>query len=134
MSGPAPSARNRGLYLLAASMTVAAGLASRKYPSLVPAVLGKYPGDALWAMMIFFAFGVLLPAWRTLHLATLSLAICYAVELSQLYRAPWIDGIRATTLGHSALGSTFNWPDLTAYFVGVALAAVLDRGLRYLPR
>jgi hypothetical protein len=119
--------RNRIFYIIAIVLTVAAGLASRKFPHLLPVALGKYPGDALWAMMIFFGLATLLPARKTLHLATAALAVCYAVEVSQLYHAPFIDGIRATTLGHLVLGSTFNWPDLVAYAVGVAIAALVDR-------
>jgi hypothetical protein len=130
MADPATRGRNRWLYLLATCAVVVSGLASRKFPSLLPSVLGKYPGDALWAMMIFLGWAILLPTWRTSSLAMLALATSYAVELSQLYHAPWIDGIRATTLGHLALGSTFNWLDLIAYTAGMAIAAVLDRVLK----
>jgi hypothetical protein len=129
MADPATRARNGWLYLLATSAVVAAGLASRKFPSLLPSMLDKYPGDALWGMMVFLGWAVLLPTWRTLSLARLALSTCYTVELSQLYHAPWIDGIRATTLGHLALGSTFNWLDLVAYTAGTGLAAVIDRYL-----
>ena len=130
MSGPAPRARKRWHYLLATGLVIAAGLASRKFPGLLPAVLGKYPGDAFWAMMVFLGLCVLLPVRPALHLAALALAICCAVELSQLYHAAWIDGIRATTVGHLILGSTFNWRDLAAYTAGIAVVAALDRGLR----
>jgi hypothetical protein len=121
------SQRSKLRYLAATSFVMVVGLASREFPGLLPKALGKYPGDALWAMMVFFGLGTLLPTRRTLQLASLALSISYAVELSQLYHAPWIDGIRATTLGHLVLGSTFNWPDLVAYTGGVVIGAVLDR-------
>ena len=41
-----------------------------------------------------------------------------AVELSQLYHAPWIDSIRQTTLGGLILGFGFLWSDLACYAVG----------------
>jgi hypothetical protein len=116
---------------VATGLAISAGLASRKFPGLLPTALGKYHGDALWAMMVFFGLCALLPTRRTAHLAASALAACYAVEVSQLYHAPWIDGIRANTLGHLVLGSTFNWPDLFAYTAGIVLAAVLDR---YVPQ
>jgi hypothetical protein len=129
MEAPSPKRRNGALYLLATVLVIATGLVSRKFPGLFPAALGKYPGDVLWATMVFLGWAAILPAWRTPSLAALALATSYSVELSQLYHAPWIDGIRATTLGHLALGSTFNWLDLVAYAAGIALAAALDRAL-----
>jgi hypothetical protein len=63
-------------------------------------------------------------------LAGLALLASYAVELSQLYQAPWINAIRGTTLGHLVLGSTFAWQDLVAYTFGVAAGFLLDLLLR----
>ncbi len=48
---------------------IALGLASRRYPFLLPAFLGKYPGDALWALMVFCGLAFLFPAARSPHLA-----------------------------------------------------------------
>ena len=93
---------------------------------MFPAALGKYPGDALWALMLFAGYCTLLPRIVTWKLVALALCTSYAVEFSQLYQAPWINSIRATTFGHLALGSTFNWPDLVAYTVGVAIGAGVD--------
>lgn len=105
---------------------IALGLASRKYPFLFPAILGKYPGDALWALMVFLGWAFLRPRASTLHLATVALAISFLVEFSQLYQVPWLNAIRSTTMGHLVLGSRFSWPDLAAYVVGVAVGALLD--------
>ena len=48
-------ARQRPITLLAITATIALGLASRKYPALFPAIFEKYPGDALWAQMVYWA-------------------------------------------------------------------------------
>jgi hypothetical protein len=105
------------------------GLASRKYPWLFPALLGKYPGDALWAlMMVFFGWAWVAPGAPTRALAFLGLATSGLVEFSQLYQAPWINAIRSTTAGHLVLGSTFSWLDLLAYAVGVAVGVAMDLG------
>jgi hypothetical protein len=125
MQRPPAHWRERAPYLLAMLFVIALGLASRKLPGLFPAAVGKYPGDALWALMVFAAYGVLLPYASTYRLAALALMTSYAVELSQLYQAGWIDAIRASTLGHLILGSTFHWPDLAAYTVGVAIGAAV---------
>lgn len=105
---------------------IALGLASRKFPFLFPAWLGKYPGDALWALMVFVAIAIIQPRLPSLRLACLALAASYLVEFSQLYQAPWINAIRQTTPGHLVLGSTFGWLDLCAYTVGVTLGLLID--------
>ena len=109
---------------------VAWGLASRAWPAMFPAVLGKYPGDALWALMIFVGLGALWPRATTARLGRAALLLCYGVELSQLYQAPWIVQVRAHTLGHLVLGSHFGWIDFIAYTVGVAFG-VLAEALPY---
>jgi hypothetical protein len=102
------------------------GLASRKFPSLFPAIFGKYPGDALWAMMVFAGLAFIKPQASTARLAVLAFAISCGVEFSQLYQAPWLNEIRRTTIGHLVLGSTFSWFDIAAYAVGVLVAALVD--------
>ena len=66
------------------------------------------------------------PDFTTLRLSLVSLGFAWAIEFSQLYHAPWIDSIRAVRVGHLVLGSTFNWPDLPAYAVGVVIGALVD--------
>ena len=39
---------------------------------------------------------------------------------------PWLDALRATTLGALVLGQGFLWSDIVCYAVGVMLAAILD--------
>lgn len=122
----APAARSRLLAAIAIAAVIALGLASRRHPALFPAWMDKYPGDALWATMVFFCWAWVLPAASTLRLAALALATAWLVECSQLVHAPWLDAIRRTVPGHLVLGSTFNWLDLPAYAAGVALGAAAD--------
>jgi len=114
----------RRWYAIAFIGVVALGLASRRYPGLFPAFLGKYPGDTLWALMVFCGLGLLNPGCSTARLAFYALLISYADELSQLYQAPWINQIRGTSIGHLILGSTFSWLDMLAYTVGAAFGAL----------
>jgi len=46
------------------------------------------------------------------------------VECSQLYRAEWIDGLRATRLGGLVLGRGWVATDLICYAVGVGMGVV----------
>jgi len=105
---------------------IAFGMASRRFPFLFPAVLGKYPGDALWAWMVFLGVAFIRPRASTGRLALWAFAISCADEFSQIYQAPWINAIRHTTVGPLVLGSTFSWFDMIAYAVGILIGASLD--------
>ncbi|MFO1513776.1 MAG: DUF2809 domain-containing protein [Verrucomicrobiota bacterium] len=118
--------RNRLILLLSVVVVIASGLASRKFPTLLPAALGKYPGDALWAAMIFLLLALLSPRTRPSHLALLAFIVCCLVEFSQLYQAGWLNHIRSTTLGHLVLGAGFSWADIEAYVVGVGIVVLVD--------
>ena len=118
----ATRSRNRAVYVLALVVAILLGLASRRYHGAISEFLGKYPGDALWAVMVFFGWGALRPRASTRSVALLALATCLVVEAMKLYQAPWIVGIRHTTLGHLIFGHVFSVENLAAYAVGVAVA------------
>jgi hypothetical protein len=80
--------------------------------------------------MVFAVVGLLAPRWPTARVAAVALAMAYLVEASQLYHAPWIDGLRATRIGGLVLGFGFLWSDLVCYTVGVTLGVILEAGLR----
>ena len=118
--------RSRRFLAVAIVVTVAVGMASRKVLGLFPVLLGKYPGDALWALVVYWAVAWLMPGASIKKVAFLALAVSYTDELSQLYQAPWLNTIRGTTLGHLVLGSTFSWFDMLAYTIGVAAGATVE--------
>jgi len=128
-----PLSRNRILYALLAVAVIAAGLLWRSGLIPLPQWLSNNGGDALWALMVFVGFGFLFPRASTLVVALLALTFSWGVEFSQLYHAPWIDTVRATIPGRLVLGNTFNWPDLIAYAVGIALGALVEWRLRRIP-
>ena len=124
---PAPQrARNRLLYALLAVAVVAAGLLWRSDFIPLPPWLSNNGGDALWALMVFVSCGFLLPRGSTVMIALLALAFSWGVEFSQLYHAPWLDAVRAAIPGRLVLGTTFNWPDLPAYAVGIVMGALAE--------
>lgn len=122
--------RNRLWYAVAILVVIAAGLASRRYPWLFPGFMSKYPGDALWALMVFLGWGIIFPGVSTRKIAVYALATSFVDECSQLYHAPWIDSIRSTFLGHIILGSGFMWFDFAAYAIGVFIGVFGERALR----
>lgn len=131
MSLSASRSRRPGVYALLVGLVVLAGLASRAVPQALPASLGKYPGDALWALMVFLLVGLARPRWSTAAVAAAALAVSWAVEVGQLYQPAWLTAVRATTLGHLVLGSHFHAPDLLAYAVGIAAGAVGERAVAH---
>ena len=108
-------------------LVIALGLASRHYGQRWPYGLNNHPGDVLWALMIFYAWSFARPAATVASLGKAALLTCYLVEFSQLYQAPWIDGIRHTSWGRWVLGASFSWADLAAYTLGVGVSVLLDR-------
>src|SRR5206468_512013 len=62
-------ARRRNYLVGALFVTVAVGLASRKWRWLLPATLGKYPGDALWAGMVYWAVAFDAPSAPVIRVA-----------------------------------------------------------------
>jgi hypothetical protein len=88
--------------------------------------IAAHAGDTLWALAAFLGIGLILPRASTQTIAMLAMAFSVAIELSQLYHAPWIDSIRHTTLGGLILGFGFVWSDLICYAVGVGLGLAIE--------
>jgi hypothetical protein len=112
--------------MIALAGVVAAGLATR----WIRGPVSDAVGDALWSVMVYLLVRL---AWlRALPVKSCvaSIAISYAVEFQQLYRADWILRLRATTVGHLMLGSDFAWADLAAYLAGALAAFAVETRLR----
>jgi hypothetical protein len=118
--------QRRVRYLGCGLAVVALGLGSRRYGTYLPAFVGEYAGDTLWALMVFLALGCVAPRARISHRAGIALLVSCSVEISQLYHAPWLDALRHTRLGGLVLGFGFLWSDVVCYAVGVALGAGIE--------
>ena len=118
--------RLRLIYAMAAFITVAIGLSWHLSPPLFGAAVKDIVGDSLWAAMILWLVSLVMPSRPLLLRMLAAIAICFAVETSQLYHAPFIDSIRATLPGHLVLGSGFDPRDFAAYATGVLIAALAD--------
>ncbi len=121
---PRPSSRNRIVYSLLVVGTVLAGLASRSSLFCLPGAFGKYPGDCLWAIMIFWGIGVICPSLTTSRAAGLAVLVCAGVETAKLLPWDWLTSMRETTLGRLTLGRGFTWQNYIAYSSGIALAVL----------
>ena len=102
------------------------GLGSRSGAAWLPPFVAEYAGDTLWTMMVYVSLLFVWPRLSVLQAGGAALAISFGVEFSQLYRAPWIDAVRAHRLGALVLGHGFLASDLVCYTVGALLAAGVD--------
>jgi len=120
--------KSRILYFILIVLTIIIGLLSRHY-----AFIPLFIGDILWAQMVYFIMRFLFIKATIKCAVIYSLTFCYAIEFSQLYKAPWIDDLRHTLFGRLVLGDTFLWGDLLSYTVGVAIGVLLDKLLAKMP-
>lgn len=101
--------------LIFIAILVPLGLFSRQI-SWIP----EETGDALWAMLVFCIWRILLIAKPLSIIAIFSLSFSYMIELSQLLTWPWLVSFRKTLIGHLMLGQGFLWIDLIAYTIGIS--------------
>ena len=118
--------RRRRWYLIAFVATIVAGLASRHFSQVLPAFLGKYPGDVLWSLMVFFGLGIIFNQVSSLRLGLVALGFSFGIEALKLWQAPWLVSVRQTTLGHLVFGHVFSWQNLVAYTVGILVGLIVE--------
>ena len=118
----------RIFYLSGIAVLIALGLLSRRV-KFVPAARG----DALWAMMVYCCFRIVLIRKPMIISAVAALITSFAIEFSQMLTPDWLVKIRSTFLGHMLLGQGFLWSDLLAYTIGIAviygLTALIRKGV-----
>jgi uncharacterized membrane protein len=111
-------------------VTVMAGLAVRMAPLGLPAVVVKYGGSMLWAVMIYWIVSTALARWRLPVVGMIAGAIATAVEFFKLYHSPGMDAFRLTLPGMILLGRYFSVRDIVAYWVAIGVAAWIDERIR----
>ena len=119
---PAESKKRASLVLCAACIA-AAGLVSRR-PGWPPFVL-LYVGDVLWGSLFYVLVACVAPRARVWVLWAAATTLVELIEVSQLYRAPSVERVRATALGGLLLGHGFLWSDVLCVALGTSLAALL---------
>jgi Protein of unknown function (DUF2809) len=118
--------RNPLVQIILIFLACVLGIGSRRYAHVLPGFIAAYAGDTLWALAAFLGIGLVLPRESTRTIASLAMAFSVAVEISQLYHAPWLDSIRESTLGGLILGFGFLWSDLACYAVGVGAGVAIE--------
>ena len=111
LAAAGPFRRSRAGLTLLIAVVIAIGLASRRGYMPFPAVLGNYPGDALWAWVVLLCVAWLRPAVTRGKLMAWSLVIAFAIEFLQLYQAPWMQALRAKVVSAHVMGGCALSPD-----------------------
>ena len=106
--------RNIIISLIGIAVLIPLGLISRQIGSIP-----NETGDALWAMMVFCIWRIILHRKKLSTIALISLISAFLVEFSQLITWPFLVAFRKTFLGHMMLGQGFLWVDLLAYTIGI---------------
>jgi Protein of unknown function (DUF2809) len=108
---------------------IAAGILSRTVHTGWPLV-DKYPGDALYAAMVYTILRLFSPAVTALRNAATAMVVMSAIEFFQLTMIP----AHLLASEHSIvrvcarlMGTEFSFLDLAAYAVGISLIYALDR-------
>ncbi|MCW3465477.1 ribosomal maturation YjgA family protein [Chitinophaga nivalis] len=115
-------AKKRLLYFILVLCNIPLGLATRWSPQYFPEIVQVYGGDVFSATCIFFGIRFLYPAKPLRCIALINYIVCIAIELQQLYRAPWIVHLRDKTPVGILLGHGFLWSDCICYAVGTLIA------------
>jgi len=108
---------------LAFGVVLGLGIASRRH-HLGFALWEKDLGDALYAVAVYLAVGLLGPRLRAPRLAAIALAISFAVEFFQATGIP--AQYARYALVRWCIGTQFAVHDLICYVVGVACIALAD--------
>ena len=118
--------KRRATHAVLLLIAVSAGLAWRMVPLGLSPFWFKYGGSALWAMALYWLIAVCLPGLSAAGLACLAAAVAAVVEFSRLWRVPAVDAFRLTLAGRLLLGRYFSLKNIAAYWLAIAMAALLD--------
>ncbi|MDR6899738.1 DUF2809 domain-containing protein [Rhizobium miluonense] len=123
--------RGRLLLVVALLVTIASGLALRRYGYAInlPFVVVKYGGSLLWGAMVYWLLAAIFVSPVRFGIAAAALLIAVAVEFFRLWHTPDLDAFRLTAAGALLLGRVFSPWNIVAYAAGIALALAVDCAL-----
>ena len=113
-------------FVVLALSTIALGLVVHRWGTMLTPRVRDMLGDGLWAMMIAWWLAAVFPRTALWTRGVAGLAICWAVEFSQLFHGQLLDNLRRTAAGQLVLGSGFDARDLVSYALGIITAALLE--------
>jgi uncharacterized membrane protein HdeD (DUF308 family) len=119
--------RQREWYVALGVVTLMCGLVMRFAPLGLPWFVVKYGGSTMWALMVYWVLAFSFPRSRVGWLAVAAGVIAALVEFQRLYHSPGLDAFRHSLAGILLLGNFFSLRDIVAYWLAIAVGAVVDR-------
>jgi hypothetical protein len=119
----------RFIYLLFIVLVIPLGLFIRVNKANFPSLIGEFAPDTLWALMLFWIFGLLFFRKSAHQIFLITLAFTFVIEFSQFFKWEWLMQARQTFLGAMLLGHSFLWSDLVCYTVGIWAGWLLEKQL-----
>ena len=121
----APFPYTRIIYFIIFIFLAWLALATRSHPQWFHPLIAAYGGDTIWAGMFLFFLRMIFLKPALWKLALICYTLGVADECTQLYRAPWANTIRQTTVGRLLFGAGFLWSDILCYATGTLLAFII---------
>ena len=119
-------AQQRLKYVGLGVVTLFAGLTVRFAPLGLPWFVVKYGGSTMWALMVYWVLAFIWPRSRVGWLSLAAGVIATLVEVQRLYHSPGLDAFRHSLAGILLLGNLFSVRDIVAYWLAIAVGAVVD--------
>jgi hypothetical protein len=107
-------------------MTIPLGLAWRRAPLGLSPFFFKYGGSMLWAVALYWFLAACLPRLDSRGVASSAAIASAALEFSRLWHTPAMDAFRVSLAGPILLGRYFSFRNIAAYWLAIALVALLD--------
>ncbi len=122
-----------GRWRLAAPLlaVTAVGFASKFYRGPGEGWLNDSLAGLFYVVFWCLAAAMVFPGAPPGRIALVVLAITCGLEVLQLWHPPWLQGVRATFLGATLLGTTFVASDFVYYAIGAGIGWL---GVRWLCR
>ena len=121
-----PATHRRVVCGVLAIVTIVFGVVWRMAPLGLPAVLVKYGGSALWAVMVYWLVAFVLPQRAPRFVGFLAAAVAAAVECFKRYHSPGLDAFRHTLAGKLLLGRVFSLQDIAVYWLAIVAISFAD--------
>jgi hypothetical protein len=122
--------RHSKAFLLSFAILIPAGFYTKHFQSATAAWIKASLGGAFYEIFWCLLAGLLLPRVKSRTIALWVLGATCAIEFLQLWHPPALEAVRATFIGATILGSSFDWSDFPYYFLGSALGWLWLYGIR----
>ena len=113
--------RFRGRAALSLLLIVPLGFLTKLYSGPGAYWFNDSAGGILYEIFWCLVFAFLRPRWRPAWICSGVFFVTSVLEFLQLWHPPLLDGIRATFIGRTLIGTHFVWMDLPYYALGCVL-------------